>query len=354
MISTFTLVVVVTLIAIIYYLRPTGRKKTRRLRLYDDLPRKRAIDHYQIAAEYDYELGDAELAHFHYDQALRLAPENPADFPFIIDRIGQRIQRHATQQDEQHHFELQLQRVWDQTRQHAPAGAPTGALVWHEDTQNVHDSLLSDTVADNYRDLVQSGRGRAATPLFDMMHEMRAARGVDGAPLVGVEDAVKMLGYINRHDAHVTKLFANETVLVQEVWKQVKRVGTPDIMQSFCTQLQDSWHGGTPYCVTGRVSRVMQSLAHMVPDMPKVGQLKTREALRNEIFQSASNILQAELKKSELEETWAKEDKSDEEERETELLIERVRAQTSKMVDSYTDIAEEDREKIKQECYAAL
>ena len=321
MISLFT-VLIVLLIMFVFWQRKVPQER-QRLHIYENKPVKRAIDHYQIAAEYDYTLGDRQLAYDHYLQALQMARETPVDTQFILERIGMRIQH---PRDEDHQFALDLQRHWDIARAATPV-APGAA--WHEDTQNVHDTLLSDTVVANYRQLQRDGASVAATPLDDIMRSLQENHHGDST----LEGAVQMLGYINRHNCSITKLNDTEPRLVQEVWKQVQRVGTRDIRQSFCTSLHDSWNGGSPHCVTGRNSRVIQSLAYMIPDRPQMGQLKTREALRNEIFHQAGRIVE--------EETDQKTDES-------------TRDKISDMVDSYVDIAIEDRERIKLECYAGL
>jgi hypothetical protein len=357
MISIFTLCVITFFILLVLIFNTPAPS---RLRLYESKPVKRAIDHYQIAAEYDYERGDREQAREHYRRALELAPETPEDAWFIMERVGTRIRRPAVEADEQHAFELDLQRVWDMTRtelQHRNIHfAAPARQTWHEDTQNVHDSLLSDTVATQFRELRKLGRDEPGTHLYDIIRELQNRPVMEGR-----DEAIQMLGYIQRHDASVTKLGTTEPVLVQEVWKQVKRVGTRDIMQSFCTQLRDSWNGGHPHCVTGRISRTVQSLAHMVPDSPEIGQLKTREAVRNEIFQSASKKLQDRLREDGMEGVWAKSGLADstnpltdDEQGRIATFTERVKADIASMVDEYTDIAPADRGRIKEECYAAL
>jgi hypothetical protein len=349
MISICAVIIAVALVIALLWLRKRP-PATGRLRLYESKSRKRAIDHYQIAAEYDYERGDRQAAHDHYRRALEMVHETPEDAQFIVDRIGQRIRRPAAEADENHQFALDLQRHWDmaQTVVGKTVVLP-GQQVWHEDTQNVHDTLLSDTVAENYRALKRAGAARADTPLFDIMRAIQQEKGLEGA-----DAAVQMLGYINRQNAMVTKLNDTEPRLIQAVWKQVQNVGTRDVLQSFCTSLQDSWNGGSPHCVTGRNSRVVQCLAHMVPDMPEVGQLKTREALRNEIFQSSSKILETELTRSGLDEVWQKTEPTEAEQVQIDEVRERVRARISEMVDGYHDIVAADREKIKTECYAGL
>lgn len=336
MISTGAFILAMAVVVMWCYAIYTADTKLR------ERPR-RAIDHYQTAEHFDYTRRNPERARYHYQRALELAQTDPQDAPFIRERIADRMVPNPDYQ-----FALDLQRIYDQTRPAPVVEHDRNVVrgqVWHTDTQNVHDTLLSDTVVEQFATLRRLGRAEPPPDMGEIISEVEAMR---------CPDAVKMLRYMQQHNAHIMKMGVGETQVVQEVWKRVKDTRTdPSARQSFCGALQDSWNGGAPHCVTGRTSRVLQSLAHMVPDAPDMGLLMTREAIRNEIFQNASKILDSRLEASGLRDSYNG-SPNEEEQPQIDALQVEVRADIGKMVDGYAMLDAAAREKIKEECEAAL
>lgn len=325
MIRTSTLLLTIILIILWYYI----------IRLKKVSP---AVHHYNMAANYDYNSRNRDLATHHYEQALINAPNAPSDATFIMERIATRIHQPV---DDNHQFEIDLQRIYDMTANDMPVPLGSPRIAWHEDNQNVHDGLLNDTVAEQYRQLVRLGANQPATSINDIIITLHD------------KNAVAMLAHIRDHTAYITKINTTEDRVVQEVWKQVR---TDAARQSFCEALVDSWNGGATHCVVGRISRVIQCLAHMT-DNENLGILLTRESWRNEVFTSAGKILNDALEKAALTEVYAKPEPTDDETKLIDKVIEKVRRDTDAMIDTYAGklaLTAEDLQKIKEECSAAL
>lgn len=370
----FNVTVLVTAIVIIWYLigsyfvdchneyvfaRLDGNGPTqmarRALTIAKTKPRKRALDYYQLGVLQDYHMGDQVEAGRNYARALAMIPNEPEDARFIIDRVGDRLHRHPAEFDEFHHqlpALVALQQQWDAV-QRPPV--PVGQK-WTVDTQNVHDSYLSDTVANQYQLLKQINGGNLSS---DNIHNIqRIIR--DQCPVTKPEDAaeieaaVQMLARIRDQNAEITKLGGDrETALISQVWTRMN--DTPDKIRSFVTGLNNAWNGGQSVCATGRVSNIIASMAHMDDSLPELGLLKTREVLRNEIMHAASEVLNRELERDQdAMQIYMKD--APEGEVETAKLAElraRVMEAQGVIVEGYKDMPADERQKIKQEVEAA-
>ena len=58
----------------------------------------------------------------------------------------------------------------------------------------------------------------------------------------------------------------------------------------------DCRENGMMVCANGRITRIVQSLAHLDND-PAIGELKTKESIRNELFSNVGNFVAKESKK---------------------------------------------------------
>lgn len=320
----------------------------RALRTAERRRRRTAIDHYQLGALYDYHFGDTQRAQHHYQRALeRAAAADRAELAFLIDRVGDRMMPRMAEPDEYHRdmdIAEALQHAYDAARAVVAPAAVVAA--WHTDTQNVHDTLLSDTLVQQYSELKRLNRKQGVVDAASMNDIIRSLQQTGDA----TESAIQMLAFIRDHDATVVKL-QNDTEprLVQEVWAQAVR--TPDGVRSFVGNLEDSWNGGSPVCVTGRISRVLSSLAHIVPEAPQLGVLKTREAVRNEIFNEAGKILDAAIDRAQLRDVWALDDPDAEQQRRVDDVKSRAKLDITSMIKRYDGI---DHARIEAECFAAI
>jgi hypothetical protein len=165
---------------------------------------------------------------------------------------------------------------------------------WTPDPQNVHDSHISDDVVKSY-DIIVAG----LPPLVDADLEIQkyvnelAELKNNGTISKTVYDNA-MITIKNMKDFEHSRVGDTEQNILANV---VRRINIPenmknrkDMVVSLATNLADSVKKNNltnmPVCISGRVAGVIESLAHMDKD-PGVGILKTKEAIRNEVFQTA-------------------------------------------------------------------
>lgn len=321
----------------------------RTLAILDAKPAPSALDHYQLGTFYDYHLGDQQKAQKHYTRALEKATIEPKDITFIVDRIGDRLVQERPPEYDEHHYDfnvaVQLQQAFDVAAANRQIPAEND---WHIDTQNVHDSILNNKVGEHYKRL--KGINSPEPVNIDTIIQNLSA----DPKAFEFNNAIKMLQYIKEHNAHIVKLDNDtEPQFVCEVWKQASR--RPTAKTSFIESLDESWNKGIPTCATGRVARVLQSQAHTIPEDPTIGVLKTREAIRNEIFNSSSHMLSQGLAKNEQVRTLIdKETLTRDEQITVDTFKNGLKQEISKMVNGYTELTSPDKDTVIQECFIAI
>lgn len=297
---------------------------------YKETQPKTADEHYQLGALYDYHFGDSVKAAKHYKSALEKAVKNePQQVQFILDKINDRIEQ-PVEIDDYHVQPIQI--IPPENVVNIPV-----TTSWHIDTQNVHDSLLSDTVASQYYEL-QNLNKRMDLPDTDINSIMEC---------VNSKNAKRMLAHIRDYQATVTKLNGDSEIkLVIEVWKQASL--NQERVQSFITSVEDCWNNGSPVCITGRISRIISSLAHLVPNT-NIGILKTKEACRNEIFHTAGQILENILDRPGLRDIY----NLSEDQEKIKKIIEEAKLKIYDMIHTY-QLSDDEKSKLTNECYSAL
>ena len=278
-----------------------------------------AVDPFEKATIYDYHLGDMKTAQKYYAKAISKAVErkDPKHSALTI-RVLDRLAAPAVERDEHHRdapIDNDLARAIQLSLEQPPP--PNIKQVWVEDSQNVHDSILNNTASSHYQYIKNN---------FDQP--------TDDIPAISAQltsdKAKRMLQYIQEHSARVSRLNDDESNIVKQVWK-VSKLGE-ESKKTFEEALEDSWAEGTPVCITGRTTRLIASLAHLVPQEPQLGILKTSNAIRNEIMNTCAKIMQDNETDSE----------------------EQLKKRFDIVIDTYVDLPEMDKQKIKEECAAAV
>ena len=86
----------------------------------------------------------------------------------------------------------------------------------------------------------------------------------------------------------------NEQDVIKAVWQRsfdpVNYETSDQIRTSLCDAIYDCVERGSVVCMIGRVSKIWQTLAR-VDNNESVGVLKTKQTIRNEIFQRAAKIV---------------------------------------------------------------
>lgn len=122
------------------------------------------------------------------------------------------------------------------------------------------------------------------------------------------QKALQTLDIMNKHN-YISSLNTTETDVLRNVWYRINshenESNKDNLVESFVTSLSDciesDWSGKDhPVCITGRVTRVLNSLT-LMDNNEKISQpVKTTEILRNEIFGKTYKIIQDELTKTDI------------------------------------------------------
>ncbi len=278
----------------------------------------RAIDHYRVGAVYLLNAQNPRAAHRHFNNALTQIINGQVDTreaPFILDRIEDfrdhfvdfvDVEELPLQRAMFAHFENQ-QRMVDQIKKAKPAAAAIAVddpefkqktllsrQEWQSDSQNVHDAAI-------YEEL--------KTQVSQVMNENRKLKDIQ---LHGYDEAVNWLRVRYKNDpakqADIDKVISTlsndypvgsipnvkEKDILTAVWQRTfdpdNAKNAPQIREAMGDAVLDCVERGHVVCVSGRTSKVWQALARLDKD-EEIGILKTKQAIRNEIYQKAAKIV---------------------------------------------------------------
>ena len=151
-------------------------------------------------------------------------------------------------------------------------------ITWHVDNQSTHDTSVNDSV-------------RTIINKLDILTDSkRGLEKVDEIYKLGNEKVNKVLDKIMSN----TTFKKDGKTEAQLLGMVLDKADNKEKLDNVISSLEDSHENGAVTCTTGRINRFMASLSHIDDDVgvPVV----TKEFVRNEIFNTASNILKDELK----------------------------------------------------------
>lgn len=287
------------------------------LRYGESIENPRAIDHYQMGAVYLLNAKEPQKAHEHFMQALDQVIKgkvNTRDTPFIIERID----------DFNNNFmefpnleELPIQEAmlahYEAVRKHADvtykrkselrAGDPDFASklllsrqTWKTDSQNVHDSAAYTEIEEQFLQVREENRNlpkkdlRNYDELTNWLRVKAAEKADDSSYKVD-----KVLSFLNNnYPLKSIRGDVNEQDVIVNVWRRAHdpdNIGAKEqIKEAMLDSVVDCVEGDTVVCITGRTAKIWKSLATLDKN-PKIGIIKTKQALRNEIFEKAAAIV---------------------------------------------------------------
>jgi hypothetical protein len=269
----------------------------------------RAIDHYRIGTVQLVNANNPAEAHDHYNRALNQIIDgfvDTRDALFIINRIN----------DFNHYF-VDYPEIEDLPLQHAigayfqqqttqlntvrqrPASDDAeftqktllSRQEWHSDSQNVHDSALDVLLTEQFNRVVEENRSINNGDLHDYNEAVNwlKVRHADKLEKINM-----VLNVINRNDLiHVVPNVREKDVLTM-VWRRTydrRNADNADVMrEAIADAILDCVEGETVVCMSGRTKKIWQAMACVDFD-ENMGVLKSKQALRNEIYQKCARIV---------------------------------------------------------------
>jgi hypothetical protein len=282
----------------------------------ESIANPRAVDHYRIGQVYLLNARNAERAHHHFREALNQIIDgdvNVTEAPFILGRIGdfndlfidypEIKDELPLQQAAMVHFERQMQQLKNvekkkmEFKDDDPEFTQKTILSrqnWQSDSQNVHDS----TVYQLLQEQVNKVRSDNAKIQDIQVHGYEEAVGYIMAKVRNNPEKAKELQKVinvlndNNYVGHLSGL--SERDIITAIWQRAydpeNKQNSQQIKDSLCDAVLDCVENGNVVCMTGRTSKVWQALARLDKD-EDVGILKTKQAVRNEIFQRSAKIV---------------------------------------------------------------
>lgn len=279
------------------------------------IPNPRAIDHYRVGTVLLVNAREPQRAHRHFRQALEQVINGEVDTkeaPYIINRIDDfkdhffdfpDIEELPIQNALMAFIEQQRKQVSDVVRKKETVAPDDPQFLqkvlvnrqeWHSDSQNVHDSAMYTMLANQYnktRSENLSLKNIGQHDYNDAVQWLKTRYAQDAGMMQKIEQALKMIG---RNEPVGCIPHANEKDILTTVWQRSYDPDNKDnaivIREALADALADCIEGGSTVCMSGRTKKVWQALARLDKD-PENGVLKSKEAIRNEIYQKSAKIV---------------------------------------------------------------
>lgn len=281
----------------------------------ESIDNPRAIDHYRLGTTYLVNANNPHKAHEHFRKALDQIIEGAVDLrevPFIIDRIDDykdqfvdfpEIEELPIQQAILTHYEVQNRLNQNMERKKADIKDDDPELTqkillarqeWESDSQNVHDTAIRDELQ---QQLVRVRDENSTIPNInqkdysDVTNWLKIRYRDDPSNLKKIN---KILNFLNQnYPLRHAPEFTERDILVN-VWRRAYDPGNrerfDEIREAIGNALLDCIEGDAVVCADGRISKIWQCLATLDKD-PEVGILKSKQALRNEIYERSAKIV---------------------------------------------------------------
>lgn len=279
------------------------------------IPNPRAIDHYRVGTVLLVNARNPQRAHHHFRQALEQVINGEVDTkeaPFIINRIDDfkdhffdfpEIEELPIQNALMAFIEQQRKQVNDVVKK-KEAIAPddpqflqkvlVGRQEWHSDSQNVHDSTMYSMLESQYNKTRSENMSCKNIQLHDYNEAVqwlktRYAQYPD--KIQRIEQALKTIG---KNEPVGSIPHTREKDVLTTVWQRTydpdNKANAVAMREAIADAVADCVEGGATVCMSGRTKKVWQALARLDKD-PENGVLKSKEAIRNEIYQKAAKVV---------------------------------------------------------------
>jgi hypothetical protein len=339
----------------------------------------RAIDHYRMGAVYLLNAQNPIRAHEHFTEALNNIINGQVDTreaPFILGRIDDfkdiffdypDVNDLPIQQAMLAHYNQQLQQIKhiekakEEIKEDDPEFKQKTLLSrqdWQSDSQNVHDSAIYKILKEQV-DRVKEENAKVANlqchGYEEAMNWLRARYRNNPAKLEDIEKVAKTLNS-NYVVGHIDGL--NEKDIITTVWQRSHDPENKDramqIREALGEAVSDCVERGSVVCMSGRTSKIWQALARLDKD-EEIGVLKSKQAVRNEIYQKAAKIVDDYVgvngsASQALKDAYNKNENSEQ----VNELKECMRKQIANLNDEYINIIPEQLSIIITECQAVV
>lgn len=275
----------------------------------------RAIDHYRVGTVLLVNARNPHRAYQHFQQALEQVINGEVDTreaPYIINRIDDfkdhfldfpEIEELPIQTALMAFYNQQNKQVNDVVRKKEAIAPDDPQFLqkvlmnrqeWHSDSQNVHDSAMYTMLENQYSKTRSENMTLKNIQLHDYNEavqwlKIRYAQNPD--KLKKIEQALTVIG---RNEPVGCIPHTNEKDILTTVWQRThdpsNKENAVSMREALADAVADCVEGNSTVCMSGRTKKVWQALARLDKD-PENGVLKSKEAIRNEIYQKAAKVV---------------------------------------------------------------
>ena len=336
----------------------------RILELEQRLPDIRPIDHYRLGTTHLLNANNRQLAARHFNQALQQIinmDENTPDTNtiYILDRIEDMQDllieldvdlplQEAILADYDRRQKINQRLPIDKDDPEYKQKTILAKQEWHSDSQNVHDSAMSNELKIQYDKICEENKKIPNGYIYNYNTAIDWLK----KRFSDTEDKNKLnqLIEIFSYDYTIELLECGEQELISCIWKRIHDEGNKGNYQAlkdaFADAIMDCIEGGFPVCKTGRSAKLWQLFAKLDKD-PAIGILKNKQSVRNEIYERCAKILNEELDRSGLAEDYNKGMHNEE----ISAMINRTKESMDHIKKEYSDVlSEESLDRILSEC----
>ena len=340
-----------------------------------------AMDHYRLGTTYLVNANNPVRAHDHFNQALNQVINGLVDMkeaPFILDRIGDyhdrfidfpEIEELPMQQALMAHYEAKqalIKKIEKEKPEIKEDDAEFTQKVllsrqnWESDSQNVHDSAIFNELQAQYTK-VQNENAQIpniGTKDFNDLVNWLKVRYQDDR--VKSNMISKVIVFLNSNYPISSMPNTLEKDIVTAAWRRsydpANESRKEEIRESIGNSLLDCIEGNNVVCLAGRTAKVWQSLARLDSKDPELGVLKSKQALRNEIYERSAKIVDDYVGKNgsvsdQLKDSYNKAENSEQ----VKELVECMKGQILKLADEYKGLLTDDQLMLTiKECTAVI
>lgn len=269
-----------------------------------------ADDHYKIASVYLLNAKQPEKAFDHFNTALEIITKGNVpvnQVPFLLNRIEDYnkylieldeilpIQQatHAYYEQQKHHNADINKKRWEIKIDDPEYKEKTilNKQDWQSDSQNVHDSIINHDLKYQITKVVEDNSNKGLTQTYN-----DAIKWIRRYYQNNVENLEKVNKVINEIDkgnylGNIPNL--TEKDVLETVWQRAhdpENENSGEIKEALAQSILDCFEKYSPVCISGRAAKIWQSLAKLDKE-DQIGVLKTKQLVRNEIFEKAAKIV---------------------------------------------------------------
>jgi hypothetical protein len=240
------------------------------------------------------------------------------------------------------------------------------SINFTDDRQNVHDTKVNIDLRKTLSRIKSTSNGMGSMAAINDAIEYIEEFSDDPDNLTKAKDALKILDIVKRGN-YISTFNDTEDRIFAYTWERCSHRNNSDVSNlmkdAVINSLADSMENGSPVCINGRCSRVINSLVTLDYDKNVSQGALTYEALKNQIFGEVQQIINSNIKLA----VNSSDDKlkdvgrsyegaNVETDSETEAKFkDSIKKEIDEHIDGYISEIDIDRiEQLKHECYSAL